>query len=156
MLLIFRIHFDLIVPRNSSIKDILSNPQVFSIMTSVIGRGNSSLGQAAFRMKLDENSDLPILLRDGNETTQSGCYSSLTKLESMSFLTFDSIASIISGKNRCCFCLTSSCLDWYWGDAWLLVGQVQTCPHSSKRRHLYIHAWDVLGLLSGKVISYHL
>ena len=38
--------------------------------------------------------------------TQTGCYSFLIKPESISFLTSDWIASIISGRNRRCCCLT--------------------------------------------------
>ena len=39
--------------------------------------------------------------------TQSRCYSFLMEPESISFLTFDWIASIISGRNHRCCCLTS-------------------------------------------------
>ena len=38
-------------PKKSSIKDILSKPYVLSIMTSVIGNENSSLGQAVLRSR---------------------------------------------------------------------------------------------------------
>ena len=52
MFFIIRIHFDLVIPpQNPSMKDIRSNLHVLSIMTSVIGRGNSSLGQASFRSR---------------------------------------------------------------------------------------------------------
>jgi len=39
----------MIIPEKPSMKDILSEHYILSIMTSVIGRGNSSLGQVAFR-----------------------------------------------------------------------------------------------------------
>ena len=51
-------------------KDILSNPHVLSIMISVIGRENSSLGKTYLwdkrhlGRKVDANLDLSVLLRD--------------------------------------------------------------------------------------------
>jgi len=91
-----------------SIKDIRSNPHVLSIMTSVIGRENSSLGHALFRSwKLMQTLIFPFFLVTGLIlATQSGCYSSLIKPKSISFLTSNWIVSIISGRNCHCCCLT--------------------------------------------------
>jgi len=95
-------------PEKPSIKDILSNPYVLSIITSMIGRENSSLGQAAFRsQKSMQIWIFSFFLGTGTMlATQSGYCSSLTKSESMSFLTSDSIASIILGRNHHCCYLT--------------------------------------------------
>ena len=89
-------------------KDILSNPHVFSIMTSVIRRENSSLGQVAFRSwKSKQTWIFLFFLGTGMMlATQSGCCFFLTKLESMVFLTFDLISLMISGQNLHCCCLT--------------------------------------------------
>ena len=72
-------------------KDIYSNPHVLSIMTSVIGKGNSSLGQALFRSRKSMQIRIfSFFLATGTMlATQSGCYSSLMKPESISFLTSD-------------------------------------------------------------------
>jgi len=87
-------------------KDIHSNPHLLSIMTSVIRRENSSLGQTSFRSrKLMQTRIFPFFLVTGTIlATQSGCCSYLMKSESISFLTSDWIASIISRRNpRCCY-----------------------------------------------------
>ena len=95
-------------PENPSMKDIRSNPHVLWIMTSVIGRGNSSLGQASFRYRKSMQIRIfPFFLATGTILpTQLGCCSSLMKPESIIFLTSDWIAYIISGRNRRCSCLT--------------------------------------------------
>ena len=43
MLLVVGIYLNLVYPEKPSMKDILSNPHLLSIMTSVMGSGNSSL-----------------------------------------------------------------------------------------------------------------
>jgi len=48
-------------PEKPSMKDILSKPHL-SIITSVIGRGNSSLGKRHLDRLVDANLDLSILL----------------------------------------------------------------------------------------------
>ena len=87
-----------------SIKDILSTPHVLSIMTSVIGRGNSSLD----KQHSDHRNRCKLFFLGTRMMldTQSGRCSSLTKSESMNFLTSDSIASMFSRLNHHCCCLT--------------------------------------------------
>jgi len=89
-------------------KYIRSNPHVLPIMTSVIRRGNSSLGQASFRSRklMQTQIFLFFLVIETILAIQSGCCSFLMKSESISFLTYDWIASIISGQNHHCCCLT--------------------------------------------------
>ena len=65
MLLIIRVHLNLIVSREPSMKDIRSNPHVLSIMISVIGRGNSSFGHSSFRSRKSILT-LPIFLGNGD------------------------------------------------------------------------------------------
>jgi len=65
MLLAIRVHLDLIVSREPSMKDIRSNPHVLSIMTSVIERGNSSFGHSSFRSQKSILT-LPIFLGNGD------------------------------------------------------------------------------------------
>jgi len=48
-------------------KDIRSNPYILSIMTSVIGRGNSSLGHALSDHENQCKLGSPILLGDGDD-----------------------------------------------------------------------------------------
>jgi len=49
VLFIFRVHLNLIIPWEAIHEGYSFKPHVLSIMTSVIGRENSSLGQAAIR-----------------------------------------------------------------------------------------------------------
>jgi len=106
MPLILWIHLDLIISWEAVHEGHSSNPHVLSILTSV---NNSLLGQATFRSRKSMQIRIfPFFLGTGIMlATQSRCYSFLMKPESMTFLTFDLIASIISGRNRRCCCLTS-------------------------------------------------
>ena len=142
-------------PENLSIR---TSPRICMCCQSslVIGRGNLSLGQATFSsQKLLQIRIFSFFL--GTNTmfaTQSGACSSLIKLESMSFLTFDLIVSIISRRNHHYCCLTGFASGLMLSRCMAIVGQVQVSPHSSMRKCLYTPVWDVLDLLSRKVISF--
>ena len=113
-------------------KDILSNLHVLSVMTSVIGRGNTSLGQAAFRSR--KSMQIRIfsffLGTEMKLATQSECCHFLTKLKSMSFLTSNSIAFMISGQNCHCYCLTGFAFELILRRC---IGTKGSCPGISSK-----------------------
>lgn len=130
-------------------KDMRSKLHVLPIMTSVIGRRNSSLEHASLRLwKLMQIWIFPFFLATGTIlATQSAYCSSLMKCELMSFLTLASMASIIEGRNHHCGCLNGFFSESMWAGAWPPEDPAQACPHNSKRRHQHILVWVLWGLL---------
>ena len=136
-------------PEKSSMKDILSKLHVLSIIMSVMGNENSSLGHVALRsQKSMQTLIFLFFLSTGTRLpAQCRCYSSQMKPHSISLWTLISISSIMSGWNCRSCCLTGlvSGLMLRWcmatrgrDDAWPPKGRDQACLHSSMQRCLCI------------------
>lgn len=114
MFFIIGMNLDLIIPRKSIHEGHVSKLHVLSIMISVMGSKNSSFRQALLRSQKSMHMQIfPFFLVTGTMLAgQSRCYSSLMNLQSTCFRTSASIASLMSGRKRHCYCLTGIASGW--------------------------------------------
>lgn len=110
MLFVVRVHFSLIVPSHGSIIPWLQNPRyiIASILSSVIGKGKSSLGQAACRsLKSTHTRTCLFFLRTGTMLEiHLGYLTSLMKPAAMNFVASASIWATSSGRILLWACFT--------------------------------------------------
>ena len=141
-------------PENPSMKDIRSNLQVLSIMTSVIERGNSSFGQASFRSRKSMQTRVFPFFGNGDD------------------ISYPIAVLFLPDKARVyeLFDFRLNCFHYFWTESLLLFDwlhvwinvkamhshsrQAQACPRNSKRKHLYTLAQEILSLLTRRVISF--
>jgi len=132
MLLVFWIHFDLIIS-GEAIHE--GYPLEFACIVCHDIRDRERehvFGTSGVQItKVDADSDLFVLLGDRNDVGYPiRVLPFLTKLKSMSFLTSNSIAFMISGQNCHCYCLTGFAFELILRRC---IGTKGSCPGISSK-----------------------